>query len=136
MLIDANVGYIVMRLADKGDLDGHLGTGLFFQEHEVADVMLDVFTGLQILHDDLGIAHLGMFSPSFILPSLTSDNSLLIFLLIERSLFFISLHFLFCFLDVPDIWYEQTSNRKTSSSAPLAPAVPAPSSVTSGSRSR
>ncbi|KAI5845856.1 kinase-like domain-containing protein [Morchella snyderi] len=50
--------YIVMRLADKGDLDAHLGTGLFFQEHEVADVMLDVFTGLQILHDDLGIAHL------------------------------------------------------------------------------
>jgi serine/threonine protein kinase len=60
-LICGNVGYIVMRLADGGDLDRHLCTGRYFEEHEVADVMLDVFTGLQVLHDDLGVAHRGMF---------------------------------------------------------------------------
>ncbi|RPB08484.1 hypothetical protein P167DRAFT_340629 [Morchella conica CCBAS932] len=63
VLIYDNLGYIVTRFADKGDLDRSLVR--HFEEYDVADIMLDVFTGLNTLHNVLGIAHRGKFSLCF-----------------------------------------------------------------------
>lgn len=84
VLIYGNLGYIVMQKADNGDLDSQLSRT--FTEEEVADIMLDIFTGLDILHHDLGVAHRGMFSLSlFFFPHFTSDHSPLPFRLAQQN---------------------------------------------------